>query len=202
MTQYLKDNYETGSGRVASEGILLAADEYGVGQYGFIKYALAVPFSQYLGFVFYDNGETNEFRVFGADNLAEDDTWLTFDDTEPGTVGDWTKPSTPGIPVGEGLTAKCENGVCTISGMGAMWEASKLADLQHLAITNLVIDEGITSISEGAFANIWSIRDVTIGSTVANIGEQAFFKCYNLTNVVIHTGATAATEVGDHAFYL
>ena len=64
-------------------------------------------------------------------------------------------------------------------------------------ITNLVIPEGVTSISRYAFYNCSSLTSVTIPSSVTSIGESAFDGCRGLTSVTIPEGVTS---IGDAAF--
>lgn len=53
------------------------------------------------------------------------------------------------------------------------------------AITDLVIPEGVTSISAGAFWGLKQLTSVTIPNSVKTIGESAFRYCKNLTAVNI-----------------
>lgn len=74
---------------------------------------------------------------------------------------------------------------CEISGGGNL-----LGEAQHLYMNNqevkdLVIPEGVTAISGGAFANCKSLTSVTIPSTLKSIGYQAFRDCSGLTAVHI-----------------
>ena len=57
--------------------------------------------------------------------------------------------------------------------------------LKGKIVTDLVIPEGMTSISEYAFAFCRSIKSVTIPDSVKSIGNNAFDGCSNLTNVII-----------------
>lgn len=51
--------------------------------------------------------------------------------------------------------------------------------------SNLVIDRGVTRISENAFTQCNSITSVTITGSVKSIGEEAFIGCDSLRSVVI-----------------
>ena len=65
-------------------------------------------------------------------------------------------------------------------------------------ITDLVIPNSITSISDYAFLNCLSIKSVSFPNTVTSIGKEAFFGCNNLVDVTI--GESVKT-IGEYAFY-
>ena len=58
-------------------------------------------------------------------------------------------------------------------------------------ITNLVIPEGVTSISSYAFYGCSRLTSVTIPSSVTSIGGSAFSFCSGLTSVTISEGVTS-----------
>ncbi|MBE6667251.1 MAG: leucine-rich repeat domain-containing protein [Ruminococcaceae bacterium] len=72
-------------------------------------------------------------------------------------------------------------------------------------VTNLVIPEGVTSISENAFSGCRSFISVTISSSVKSIGRYAFHDCYTLVEVInkselnITVGTTYYGYVGYYA---
>lgn len=63
----------------------------------------------------------------------------------------------------------------------------------------LVIPEGVTSISNYAFNNYSGLESLTIPSTVETIGAEAFSGCNSLSSVTIN--AEALQSVGERAFY-
>ena len=65
-------------------------------------------------------------------------------------------------------------------------------------ITELVIPEGITHISYGAFYNCASLTSVKISNSVKTIGVEAFFGLENVSNVDIGDGVCS---IADYAFY-
>lgn len=71
----------------------------------------------------------------------------------------------------------------TLSGTGAIpdFDTSPFADL---APTHLYIGEGITSIGKKAFSGMSTLVSVTIGTSVAHIGDGAFADCYRITEVI------------------
>jgi len=105
-----------------------------------------------------------------------------------------------GIQVGDDAWATVENGVCTIIGSSDMWDmaAAKATPLWGLAITNVIVANGVTKVGAHVFEKMATVKDVSLAGSVTNVGTLAFHKCYLLTNVV--SAATAATSVGDGAF--
>ena len=64
-------------------------------------------------------------------------------------------------------------------------------------VTNLVIPDSVTSISDEAFYNYTGLTSVTIGDSVTNIGDSAFKGCTGLTSVTI---GNSVTNIGWSAF--
>ena len=99
-----------------------------------------------------------------------------------------------------------DNGTLTISGEGDMmdyvhdypyyyfapWHGS------HSNITEVLIEQGVTSIGDCAFFECDSLTSVTIPDSVTSIGDKAFDGCYGLTSVTI---PNSVTNIGDDAFY-
>ena len=91
------------------------------------------------------NAEIIDSGTFGAENNL---TW-TFDDT----------------------------GTLTISGTGDMGYYIYVYPPWHdyfSEIKNLVIDDGVTKIGEGAFQDCKNLKNITIADSVISIGERAF----------------------------
>jgi hypothetical protein len=65
-------------------------------------------------------------------------------------------------------------------------------------IKTLVIQQGVTTIGDGAFYNCRDLTSVTIGNSVTTIGTDAFSGCSGLTSVTI---GNSVTTIGDDAFY-
>lgn len=78
-------------------------------------------------------------------------------------------------------------GTLTIYGKGEMTDTSYLNsdDFSVEDIKIVVIEDGITSICDYAFAGCVRITSVTISNTVTKIGVEAFRGCGSLTNVTI-----------------
>ena len=64
-------------------------------------------------------------------------------------------------------------------------------------ISSVIIDDGITGISDGAFMSMSVFESVTIPDSVKTIGENAFAGCANLTTVI---GAEGVRDIGAGAF--
>ena len=101
-----------------------------------------------------------------------------------------------------GTTGSCtwrlDGTVLTISGNGAMgsytWESKPPWSTD---ITQVIIEQGVTSIGSSAFDGYSNITSITIPDSVKNIYEYAFFAS-GLTNVTIPNGVTS---IGYAAFY-
>ncbi len=98
-----------------------------------------------------------------------------------------------------GKTGDCtwtldSDGVLTISGNGKMkdyytpWGKS---------ITEVIIENGVTSIGFSAFRDCTSLKSTTIGNSVTSIESFAFYGCTSLKNVIIGNGVT---KIGWYAF--
>lgn len=66
------------------------------------------------------------------------------------------------------------------------------------AVTELVIPDGVTKISDYAFYSLKDITSVTIPDSVTEIGNYAFYSCDGITNLNIGNGVIS---IGDYAFY-
>ena len=102
---------------------------------------------------------------------------------------------------GDNLTWTLDDyGLLTISGTGPMEEfgyaGAPWTDYSE-SITSAVIGDGVTSISEEAFAFCRNMTDVTIGSGVTSIARWAFFCCSSLESVFLPAGVT---ELGTDVF--
>lgn len=73
--------------------------------------------------------------------------------------------------------------ILKFTGSGAMYdyfEANEIDvpwDSHKGAITDIVLDDGITKIGMNAFANFKAIKNIDFGESLVTIGEQAFYKC-------------------------
>lgn len=62
---------------------------------------------------------------------------------------------------------------------------------------NLIIEEGITKIGLGSFNYVLPISNITLSSTVTEIGQSAFGNCTSLTSINLQN----VEVVGEQAFY-
>jgi len=93
-------------------------------------------------------------------------------------------------------------GTLTISGTGEMEDYKYNSSFPwysyHSSIKNVVIESGVTNISNYAFCYYDSLVSITIAEGVSSIGEKAFFDCDSLTKITI---PSSVTNIGDSAFY-
>lgn len=61
-------------------------------------------------------------------------------------------------------------------------------------ITNLVIPDGVTNVSQYAFCRCKSLTSVTIPNSVTSIGRCAFWGCNDLKSITIGSGVTTIEE--------
>ena len=91
---------------------------------------------------------------------------------------------------------------CKISAFGGFDEGGHTTFSYNLyfngkLVTDLVIPDGVTDISNSAFIFCSSLTSVTIPDSVTSIGPLAFEFCSNLTNVTMSDGIT---NIGNNAF--
>ena len=76
--------------------------------------------------------------------------------------------------------------------------SSSAPTLQGLESSNVIVDEGITSIGNSVFKNCSSLISVSLPSTLKSIGTFAFDGCSSLTSVEI---PSSVTSIGWYAFH-
>ena len=109
----------------------------------------------------------------------------------------------PSGSCGENLTwTVSKDGVLTISGTGAMADYNDSDNLSPwhkagIAVTALVVEEGVTSIGENAFVGMSGLSEVTLPGSVESVGDSAFAFCSGLTKVTISEGTKT---IGEKAF--
>lgn len=93
-----------------------------------------------------------------------------------------------------------DEGLLTISGSGDMADYTG-EDMPWYdfcdSITSVVIENGVTSIGDYAFADCYFLTGVTIPGSLTDIGDYAFADCYSLENVTFPEGLTS---IGEAAF--
>ncbi len=86
------------------------------------------------------------------------------------------------------------NGLLEIIGSGNMYDYSSGSTPWYeysSFISEVVIEDGITSVGQNAFYNCSSITDLTLPESVTYIGSYAFQNCSSLTDVTIPGGVTS-----------
>lgn len=93
-------------------------------------------------------------------------------------------------------------GTLTISGNGNMadfnsipWYSGRISGTE---IVNVVIQDGVTNITNSAFSGSRNLTKVTLPDTLMTIGANAFEWCENLVEINIPVNVTT---IGDSAFY-
>ena len=86
----------------------------------------------------------------------------------------------------------------TISGNGAIadYEYSKPSPWGR-SITEVIIENGVTSIGDGVFSGCKSLTSIIIPDSVTSIGNYAFQYCTSLTSITI---PNSVTSIGDGVF--
>ena len=102
---------------------------------------------------------------------------------------------------GDQLTWMLEtSGLLTISGTGEMYDYSSFSApwySERGSIEHIVLEEGVTSISNYAFEYCTRLMSVAIPDSIASIGNSAFSNCTSLTSVTI---PDSITNIGNSAF--
>ncbi len=139
----------------------------------------------------------NGYSNSEAEKYAKDN-YINFYNLDTNTLQDITGSGT----IGDNLTWNLDSdGVITISGTGDMEELleddNTLYDLKNL-ITELVVEDGVTSISSGAFYWCPNLKKVTLADSVTSIGDLAFYACKNLSEITL---SQKLESIGMYCFY-
>ena len=99
---------------------------------------------------------------------------------------------------GEALQWTLDDGTLTISGTGDM------ADYSHnqtpwaaYTVNRVVVEEGVTSVSENAFMVNFKLEQVTLPASLRSIGKMAFLQCVSLQKAELAEGLQS---IGAQAF--
>lgn len=116
------------------------------------------------------------------------------------STGDFNKKVCKNL--GDNVSWEYNNGVLTISGTGEMkilssnnWSSSSAwpSDIRKNT-TKIIVKNGVTKISDNAFADFDKLKEVDIKPGLKSIGKQAFYECGNLEKVTI---PSSVTEIGE-----
>ena len=111
------------------------------------------------------------------------------------SIGDWAFESCSGM---EKVIVPDIAAWCSISfNSNPLYYAHHLYSDEKTEITNLVIPDGVTSISNYAFNGCTSLTSVAIPNSVTSLGDGAFYGCSGLTSVTI---PNSVTSIGESAF--
>ena len=91
-----------------------------------------------------------------------------------------------------------DNGTLTISGTGEMLNKSAPWKAKINSIKTVIIQNGITSISEYAFFDCIRLTSINIPNSVTSIGDSTFHSCTSLTSINI---PDSVTSISDRSFY-
>ncbi len=91
-------------------------------------------------------------------------------------------------------------GVLTIYGTGEMtnWGSHQYVPWSGYTVKHVVIDDGVTSIGDYAFASCSQLTSIHMTDSITKIGYAAFNWCTNLKSITIPKNVTS---IGRHAFY-
>ncbi len=94
-----------------------------------------------------------------------------------------------------------QSATLTVSGEGEMYVYDSYKDFPWYdykpEIRNLILNEGMTTITKNAFSGLVKITEVNLPSTLKTIGNSAFSKCESLETLVIPNNIT---EIGQNTF--
>ena len=120
-----------------------------------------------------------------------------------GLNDDITRNEPRGDKCGDDLKWSLESGVLTISGTGAMTDFNSSSDAPWSGdgpgIETVIIDDGVTTIGNYAFADCIDIKTINVGASLTSVGDYAFAWCSFLDD--IQWNASVET-IGEFAFYL
>lgn len=109
----------------------------------------------------------------------------------------------PAIPVSAETSGSCGDNLAwtlddectlTISGTGKMKNYEGFSPWQNMALSRVVIEEGVTSIGNWAFVGCESLRSISLPDSLTCIGDDAFSGCVSLAAITIPKNVTSLGE--------
>lgn len=171
------------------------------------KYTFNMPSGKYVVAVYHDDYEFNGLYFSFEKNLdGYFPTDILLVPNGDGDDGDDDRPVTASGNCGaEGDNVKWilyDDGELVISGSGAMVEDMhksnrKPWDSITNQITKVTIEDGVTSISNGAFSMCKNVQSLSLGNTIEVIGDFAFEQCGKMSSIVI---PDSVFKIGNYAF--
>lgn len=102
---------------------------------------------------------------------------------------------------GSQVSYRYSDGTLTITGSGVMYGYASEEDTPWAgyrdSITSLVIEDGITAISDNAFRELTNLKSVRFPETLVSVGRYAFYNCTALESIDIPESVSIIRE---HAF--
>ena len=100
---------------------------------------------------------------------------------------------------GDNVTVSVNDNVLTVSGTGDMTNFTTAPEWCRFnpTITDIVVEDGVTSIGDFSLSNLMGVQNVTIADTVTKIGKRAFSACPHIKSINI---PASVKEIGDFAF--
>ncbi len=111
---------------------------------------------------------------------------------------------------GDNVVWEYNNSVLTFSGYGDMYDYNTEYDANGMistdvlwadgadTVTKVVVEDGVTSLSDSAFACFSALSEVELPNTITKIGSKAFAQCKNLSEITL---PDSVDTIGDDAFY-
>lgn len=93
------------------------------------------------------------------------------------------------------------DGTLTISGSGEMWNFTKDSrpwSGKEGKIKSVVLNYGVTTISQDAFYGLGNLKSVSFSETVTTIGDGAFYACTSLETLYL---PSSLKQIGNDAFW-
>ena len=113
------------------------------------------------------------------------------------SVGAWADDDSGSCGTGVTYSYVESTGTLTISGTGP--SEFKASDHNfYRNILTVVIENGVTTIGNDAFADCANLTSITIPNSLTSIGFEAFYDCSGLTSITI---PSSVTNIGYDAFY-
>ena len=96
------------------------------------------------------------------------------------------------------VTWSVDGTVLTISGKGPMEDYENESPWKSMEITDVIIENGVTSIGDNAFNDCSDLIEASIPDSVTSIGKNAFYNCVSLESPDL---PDSVTSIGDYAFF-